>query len=139
MTWKVETEYGVAIAETIDELPDLDEDFVVSENYLKLPDGKLADSIEDRFLKEIMTFQVSFADQIFENVESIDGLNEGLRVLAESVELSLENQVFVLQNQKDFVNRSDLPKPEKRRQIEEIQENLVSVKNQLEDLKRFKN
>lgn len=132
MVWKVKTKYGTVYAESKSELPPLDEDFVKDAEYTEVDRKGVSGGLNDRLVQEVLTFVQSFQGEIYENEVSVKMLKTGFEELTEVVEKSLEVQVFVLNNQKNFVNMLDLGKIEERQRVESIQERIDELENQLD-------
>lgn len=96
-------------------------------------------TLTKKFMDELSIFLQAFDEfdsekerlevLIRQNDLSVKNLSGRIRDLFEVADTVLSTQEFVLENQKSMVNRSDLSKTEKRRQVREIQEMLNEVRD----------
>jgi len=77
-------------------------------------------------------------ENIQDNESSVKMLETVCESLITSMKQSMETQLFTLRNQKTEINRSDRGKIEKRREIDEIQEEIEGIEDQLENLERVR-
>lgn len=138
MTWKVKTKYGTVYAETKDQLPPLDEDFVKDYEYTEVDESSISSGLNERLVQEMLTFVQSFQGEIHDNEVSVKKLETVSESLITGMKQSMETQLFVLRNQKTEINRSDRGRIEKRREVDEIQEQIDGIEDQLENLERVR-
>lgn len=138
MAWEVETEWGTLREHFKEDLPSLDAPFVTGDEYIEVDSPSVNESLNDKYMQEMMTIVQAFYQNIQDNESSVKKLETVCESLITSMKQSMETQLFTLRNQKTEINRSDRGKIEKRREIDEIQEEIESIEDQLENLERVR-
>jgi len=138
MAWRVKTQWGWLHEHFKEDLPDLDAPFVTGDEYEEVDTPSVNESLNDKYMQEMMTIVKAFYENIQDNESSVKMLETVGESLITSMKQSMENQLFTLRNQKTEINRSDRGKIEKRREIDEIQEEIESIEDQLENLERVR-
>jgi len=138
MAWRVKTQWGWLHEHFKEDLPDLDAPFVTGDEYEEVDTPSVNESLNDKYMQEMMNIVQAFYQNIQDNEDSLKKLETVCESLITSMKQSMESQLFTFRNQKTEINRSDRGRIEKRREIDEIQEEIEGIEDQLENLERVR-
>jgi len=134
MAWRVRTEWGWLHEHFKEDLPSLDAPFVTGDEYEEVENPGVNESLNDKYMQEMMTIVQAFYQNIQDNEVSVKMLETVSESLLTSMKQSMETQLFVLKRQKNEINRSDRGKIEKMREVDRVQEEIDRIENELENL-----
>jgi len=134
MAWRVRTEWGWLHEHFKEDLPSLDAPFVTGDEYEEVETPSVNESLNDKYMQEMMTIVQAFYQNIQDNEVSVKMLETVSESLLTSMKQSMETQLFVLKRQKNEINRSDRGKIEKMREVDRVQEEIDRIENELENL-----
>ena len=134
MAWKVKNEWGWLHEHFKEDLPSLDAPFVTGDEYEEVETSSVNESLNDKYMQEMMTIVQAFYQNIQDNEVSVKKLDVVAESLLTSMKQSMESQLFVLKRQKNEINRSDRGNIEKMREVDRVQEEIDRIENEVENL-----